>query len=91
MELKILLQGIINFVRVKQFIIAEGKPLSLSICKDEANIAKWCNILEYRKSQEARCNEYFVSYVIKMAKTMCSYIHGIQQTQQDSNVYFTVK
>ena len=72
MELKTLLQGIISFIRVKQFIIAEGKPLILSICKDKANITKWCNILEYRKSQEARCNEYFVGYTHKNGKNNVS-------------------
>lgn len=57
------------------------------------NGAIFWNIEKAKKpgAMNIRCNEYFVGYVIKMAKTMCPYIYGIQQAQQDSNIYFAVK
>jgi len=74
-RLKPLLAGIDGFISVERFesLTEPGKLLSISFWRDEEAVAKWRQVEEHRRIQQAGRKSIFADYRLRVAEVLRDY------------------
>jgi heme-degrading monooxygenase HmoA len=74
-ELRPILEKIDGFISVERFesLTEPGKILSLSFWRDEEAVARWRNVEQHRRMQEAGRRSYFTDYRLRVASVLRDY------------------
>ena len=81
-RLKPLLSDIDGFISIERFesLTEPGKILSLSIWRDEAAVAKWRQLEQHRRTQQAGRSGIFADYRLRVAEVLRDY--GLEERDQ---------
>lgn len=74
-RLKPILESIDGFVSVERFesLTNPGRILSLSVWRDEEAVARWRNVDEHRRTQDAARRTMFAGYRLRVAQVIRDY------------------
>jgi heme-degrading monooxygenase HmoA len=86
-ELRPLLEKVDGFISIERFesLTEPGKILSLSFWRDEDAVARWRNLEEHRRMQDAGRRSIFADYRLRVATVMRDYgMRDREQAPRDS-------
>ena len=74
-RLRPLLAGLEGFISIERFesLTEPGKILSLSFWRDEESVAKWRQLEEHRRVQQAGRESIFADYRLRVASVLRDY------------------
>jgi heme-degrading monooxygenase HmoA len=81
-RLKPLLEQMDGFISIERFqsLTDPGKILSLSIWRDEAAVARWRQVEDHRRAQDAGRRAIFQDYRLRVASVLRDY--GMNEREQ---------